>query len=518
MKRRTFCKAAAVLAAGTLLPLPAMAAQASAVVGSAAEDDYYLIRFRSDFSARSLEREFYYGDALFEHSAMQYDHTLALATLALTCAAQNTWESDDLWWLDGEQGRENNLADAFHRLGFANTQYLGYEQNMNTVEAVDGCAMAQKTLEENGSRTTIFAVILRPSIYGAEWADNLKAGPGTGHEGFIASADRLYEAVRAYTAKAEQENELGTIKMWLGGYSRGAAIANLLAAKIAKEIPAIRRENLFAYTFAAPVALTAADRPDLQQDYDNNHTASGELKDAWSESNIFNLISSGDIVPRVLPEEWGYHRNGNDRFLPATKIKAECVALDEREKTIGGTPLAVSQLASGEETTQVVEVLLRVCPDQLTYHEKYEAAYMDMVRCGLMRSEEEVTQGVILSDEEVVERLRLLPDIQKMEQSKVLKCVKAASAMSRPVLERFGAIVPLRAQQVIIPVLAVGMCHEIEADTAKVAAYYIAGMVGARGNLTDTLRAAACHYPENYITLMEYYGPEEHGMQPYTRQ
>ena len=518
MKRRTFCKAAAVLAAGTLLPLPAMAAQASAVVGSAAEDDYYLIRFRSDFSARSLEREFYYGDALFEHSAMQYDHTLALATLALTCAAQNTWESDDLWWLDGEQGRNSDIADAFRKLGFANTRFLGYDQNANTLDPVDGCALAQKTLEENGSRTTIFAIILRPTFYGAEWADNLKAGPGTGHEGFIASADRLYEAVRAYLTEAEQENELGTVKLWLGGYSRGAAIANLLAAKIAKEMPVIRRENFFAYTFATPASLTAADRPDLQQDYDNNHTEGGKLKDAWSGSNIFNLISSGDIVPRVLPEKWGYHRNGNDRFLPATEIASECTALDAREKTIGGTPLAVSQLASGEETALVMEALLRACPDQLTYHEKYEAAYMDMVRCGLMRSEKEVTQGVILSDEEVVERLRLLPDIQEMAWSKVMRCVKTASAMSRPVLERFGDAVPLRVQQVIIPVLAVGMCHEIEADTVKMAAYYIAGLVGARGKLNNTVRAVACHYPENYITLMEYYGPEEHGMQPYTRQ
>lgn len=34
----------------------------------------------------------------------------------------------------------------------------------------------------------------------------------------------------------------------------------------------------------------------------------------------------------------------------------------------------------------------------------------------------------------------------------------------------------------------------------------------------SVLRAAFCHYPENYITLMEYYDPAEHGMEAYTRK
>ena len=37
------------------------------------------------------------------------------------------------------------------------------------------------------------------------------------------------------------------------------------------------------------------------------------------------------------------------------------------------------------------------------YHEKYEAALMDMTQCAFIRSEEEVTQNKVLDDGEVSE-------------------------------------------------------------------------------------------------------------------
>jgi len=522
MKRRTFCKAAAIFAAGALAPhaaaQTASARAEKAIVGSAVPDDYYNIQFCSIYCMEELTHAFYYSESFFEHSAREYDHRLALATLGMTCAALNTAESQESYWLDGEQGRENDIAQAYRTLGFSNLKFLGYDKSLNTLEAADGCALAQKTIEKNGRRTTIFAMMLRPTLYASEWASNLNIGEGSGHEGFIAAADSLFVPIKEYMDAAARKTKLGTVKIWLGGYSRGAALANLLAAKLHKIMPEISETNIFAYAFAAPASLTAADRPDLQQDYDNNHTENGLLKDTWDESNIFNLISSGDLVPRVMPESWGYHRNGNDRFLPSTVLTNELEALDAAGKEFGSEPFTISQLAVKENTDAVVDVLLGFCVDQKTYHEKYEAAFMDMVRCGLMRSEEEVTQGVVLDDEAVIARLRSLPNIKEMAWSKVLRCVMTASAMSRPMLERFGTVVPLRAQQIIIPVLAVGLCYEVETEVLKLAAYYIVSLVSAKGRLDDGLRAVLCHCQENYIALMEYYGPEEHSMEAYTRK
>lgn len=306
IKRRAFCKAAAAVVAGVLAPHAAAEAllpqAAQAVVGSAVPEDYYSFAFRSDHSETDLSHDFYYTDAFFENTALQYSHKLALATLGLVAASGNTYQSDALYWVEGEAGREDSIADAYQKLGFANAVYAGYQCSLNTPVDTAGCAFAQKTLVQDGQRTTIIAAMLRGVGYGAEWASNLHVGEGGGHYGFVTAAEHFFEDLQDYLKKAEAAaGTLGTIKLWLGGYSRGAAVANLTAARIRQQLPQIAQENTFVYTFAAPAALTAADRPDLQADYDNDHTADGGLKTDWDVSNIFNIISSGDIVARVMP-------------------------------------------------------------------------------------------------------------------------------------------------------------------------------------------------------------------------
>lgn len=524
MKRRDFCKtAAALLAAGTLAPHAAAEAllpeETQAVVGSIVPEDRYPITFRSDHSETDLTHDFYYTDAFFENTALKYDHRLALATLGLVAACGNTYRSDDLYWLEGEAGREDHIAAAYRELGFANPVFVGYQSSLNTPADRAGCAFAQKTLVQQGRRTTIIAAMLRGVGYGAEWVNNLHLGENSWHYGFVTAAEQFFADLQDYLACAKTAaGELGTIKLWLGGYSRGAAVANLAAARVRRELPQIAQEDTYVYTFAAPAALTAADLPELQADYDNNHTASGQLKADWAGSNIFNLISSGDVVARVMPEEWGYHRNGNDRFLPATTYRNELDDLNIIESRMGGVPLRFDQLATREDVDSVIAAALRFCKSRENYHQKYEAAFMDMIQCAFTRSEEEVADGVILDDEAVMARLRSMPNIRQMDWSRVLRCVMTASAMSRPILERVGAIIPLQAQQIVIPVLAVGLCYEVETDVLKLLVYYIISLMSVNSPADSVLRAAFCHYPENYITLMEYYDPAEHGMEGYTRR
>ena len=96
IKRRAFCKAAAAAVAGVLAPHAAAEAllpqDAQAVVGSAVPEDYYSFAFRSDHSETDLSHDFYYTDAFFENTALQYSHKLALATLGLVAASGNTYQ------------------------------------------------------------------------------------------------------------------------------------------------------------------------------------------------------------------------------------------------------------------------------------------------------------------------------------------------------------------------------------------------------------------------------------------
>ena len=540
MKRRDFCKALGLSAAAlAAAPLSRAAAAESTTVGRAVPDGSYSLRFRSELSQDDLPHDYYYSESLFDHSAFEYDHTLAKVSLGLAGAAFNAWTSEARYWVNGEAGREANLADAYETLGFGDARF--YEYDVDTGKAGDfvGHALARKTITRNGRRTTLVALVLRGGGYGGEWVGNLHTGVGTGHAGFVIPVAEVLGHLKSYLNEAAAAGETGTLKLWLCGYSRGAAVANLLAARIYKELPALERRNTFVYTFATPMGLTAVSYPDYQLDFDHNHNADGTLRAGWASSNIFNLVSSGDLVPRVLPEEWGYHRNGNDRFLPSTRNAQELADLDALGASFGPGALTISQLADNEDTDGVMARLEAFFVNKQTYHDKYEAVLMDMIECAFLRNEAEVTQGYILTDEEVEARLRGLGNMKQVDEARLTKAVHNASVLSRPLLEKLeqtdGAVkvnvnvrdkninvnfdVPLRVRQAALPVLAVGLYYGVDAATVSSMARYILKFLSMKPDSADVVvRAAFCHHCEDYIALMEYYDPSAHGMEGLTRE
>jgi len=205
--------------------------------------------------------------------------------------------------------------------------------------------------------------------------------------------------------------------------------------------------------------------------------------------------------------------------LGSSDFTAEELAdLDALGAAFGPTPLVISSLATAEDTSALIDIVAKFCVSRENFHQKYEAAIMDMIQCAFIRSEKEVVDGYILSDGEIVERLQSLSHMKEIDYWQIVGSVWAASTMSRPILERYGQNVPLLARQILIPVLAVGLCYGIETDVVQMVAQYIIRLLTARGELDSVLRAAFCHHPENYISLMEYYAPEEHGMEPFTRK
>lgn len=522
MKRRDFCKAlAGTLAAGALYPgMEAQAAQTeTALVGSVVPDDYYTLWYRNDRSEIDSKHSYYYSESLFDHAATEYDNRLALITLGMTIAAFSTNESDSRYWMKGEVGRADSIRDAFAKLGFGEVELFNYDHSLNDTPQTVGCAIARKTLVRNGKRVTLIAAFLRGGGYGAEWSNNFYAGEGSAHRGFVLAAQQISGKIQDYVKRMEKKKSFGTLKCWLGGFSRSAAVANLVAARLPALLPQLSKSRFYVYTFATPVSLTAEDCPELQQNYDNNHRADGTLKNKWGTSNIFNLISSGDIVPRVLPAEWGFHRNGNDRFLPSTQVPEELKALNELAQQLEGKPeIQFDRMATAEETDAVVKSLAELIGSRQNYHAVYEPIFRCMMQCVHTRSEEEVVDGVVLDDEAVVERLCAMDGMKQFSREKIESNVKTASAMYRPFLEQFGDNVPLRVRQMALPLLAVGYCFNMDQDSLMLTATFVVSMLSESGQANDVMRAAMCHFVENYFTLLEYYSPEEHGMEPYTRK
>ena len=165
MKRRDFCKALALSAAALAVPRAA-AENTQGAVGRAVADGRYSMRFRSELSLTDVPHDYYYSDSFFAHSALEYDHSLALASLGLVGAAFNTAASDARYWANGEVGREANLADAFATLGFADPVFYHYDIDVGQAGDFVGHSLARKTITLNGQRATIVAVILRGGGYG----------------------------------------------------------------------------------------------------------------------------------------------------------------------------------------------------------------------------------------------------------------------------------------------------------------------------------------------------------------
>lgn len=65
--------------------------------------------------------------------------------------------------------------------------------------------------------------------------------------------------------------------------------------------------------------------------------------------------------------------------------------------------------------------------------------------------------------------------------------------------------------------LATGLCHRLEAGVAQDLTRGILCLIGSYDQIGGVMGVGYGHFPESYFALMEYYAPEEHGREPYTR-
>ncbi|MEE0857277.1 MAG: leucine-rich repeat protein [Ruminococcus sp.] len=118
------------------------------------------------------------------------------------------------------------------------------------------------------------------------------------HIGFIDARKYVYSKLSDYL-KRKNYNKEKTVLL-LTGHSRGAAAANLLAAKLIDDNDIVSPDNLFTYTFACP----------------NGTCSMKRLVDYDKYDRIFNIIFPTDFVTKVFPSKWTYGRYGTTYTLP----------------------------------------------------------------------------------------------------------------------------------------------------------------------------------------------------------
>lgn len=247
-----------------------------------------------------VEHDFYFDDAFFYKSNEVYHNDLAVMSLGLELTAFSHPKYDKQYtaMLQNNE-RAENLKNAYSDLGFYHDEYYYYNTPLSDNSNKVAFSFARKEITNGTDTDTLVAVVLRGGGYGAEWASNFYVENAGNSAGFNDAAERVLKELRKYLLIG---NVKGEVKLWIVGYSRAAATANILAHYINKDIQEdgvldessrkISSANVYAYTFATPNGYRVADN------------------DGTCDNNIMNVVSDNDLVPRVPLKQWGFSKYG----------------------------------------------------------------------------------------------------------------------------------------------------------------------------------------------------------------
>lgn len=238
-----------------------------------------------------------FDDNWFTRSATEFNYDLAKASLAAAAGSfSEKIANNPLAEHTGDYYVKENLKG----FGFGEDSIKTFKFDDNTsIGNTCGHAFAIKELP-NGDY--LIAAAIRSSGYGTEWESNFNAVSEDNNYqftlGFKEAADEVYMHLNDYINQQCTELGIGRdkIHIWTFGFSRGGAIAGLLAARL-NEQSDIPQAQIAAYTFEAP----------------KNVLKSARVK----YGNIYNILQETDIVPHVPLRTWGYTWYGNNYYLPS---------------------------------------------------------------------------------------------------------------------------------------------------------------------------------------------------------
>jgi len=283
-------------------------------------------------SDKDLTDGFIYSDRYFAGSAKDADPHLATISLALASSSACSLGADYV-----DQAR--NLTGFLKQLGFSDCE-VNQDYRTRPTESSLGLAAGHKTIRTASGTYTLLVLVPRSAGYGREWSNNFDIGTGHEHAGFAQGADAMLDFAAGYVARHKLK---GAVKVWLTGYSRGAAVVNLAAAALDDDVRRlgikIAAADVYAYTFESPrtVMVSAIARPKRY-------------------TNIHNYVSDNDIVTMIAPAAWGFGRYGTDIALPVHDAALKPMMLAFLKQT---NPGMYDSLTAADETSD---------PD--TYHAK----------------------------------------------------------------------------------------------------------------------------------------------------
>ena len=262
---------------------------------------------------RNFQEHFYYDDNYFAGDSTIYDDSLSTMSLCLAMSAFAK-PVNDSGGFQPYADRSQNVKELLAMTGFTNIGTNDWFTVVPTLDSI-GIAAGSKLVDFDGETYTLIAVAIRGGYYEKEWASNLTMGVNGDHNGFAYAKTQVLDYIGSYIA----DNQItGKVKLWIVGYSRAGAAANLAAAAIddgevlSPDIT-LNHEDLFAYCFEPPAGGYSADM-----------SAQGNARfHAAQYNNIFNIVNPADPVPKLAPAILGFSRYGTDITLPSKSFDSQ---------------------------------------------------------------------------------------------------------------------------------------------------------------------------------------------------
>lgn len=242
------------------------------------------------------EATFTYSDELFTKSGYTYRQDLAEMSLGLAFAA---FSSKDSQYSDKYATGNRNFVSMAKQCGFENIQSNKWMFQPAETDSI-GINCASKTIRDNGGSYTLIAVGVRGNNYHAEWGGNARLDATGEHKGFALGRDQALDYLRSYIADTGIS---GRVKIWIAGYSRSAAVANMVSGALDNgyslgEGVSLSPHDLYCYCYEPPMGTT-------------KNQVQGRLYD-----NIQNIVNANDLVTYVPFDSWDFARYGVDHVVP----------------------------------------------------------------------------------------------------------------------------------------------------------------------------------------------------------
>lgn len=242
------------------------------------------------------EATFTYSDELFTKSGYTYRQDLAEMSLGLAFAA---FSSKDSQYSDNYATGNRNFVSMAKQCGFENIQSNKWMFQPAETDSI-GINCASKTIRDNGGSYTLIAVGVRGNNYHAEWGGNARLDAAGEHKGFALGRDQVLDYLRGYIADTGIS---GRVKIWIAGYSRSAAVANMVSGALDNgyslgEGVSLSPHDLYCYCYEPPMGTT-------------KNQVQGRLYD-----NIQNIVNANDVVTYVPFDSWDFARYGVDHVVP----------------------------------------------------------------------------------------------------------------------------------------------------------------------------------------------------------